>query len=174
VTRDSTSDGNPRAVDPSQAFVLISYRRDDTGVDTARLHDRLAIEYGEDRVLMDIHDVPLGIDHVDHLRAQIERCSAVLVMIGTEWMAMTNGRGQRRLEQAEDPVRAEVALALQQKHIQVIPVLVQNASMPPTEDLPADIRLLARRNWIQVRPERWNEDVERLLIGLQKTMGPIG
>jgi hypothetical protein len=173
VTSDSTWNGNPRALDPSQAFVLISYRRDETGIETARLHDRLATEYGEDRVFLDIHDVPLGIDHVDHLRAQIERCSAVIVMIGSEWIAMTNGRGQRRLEQADDPVLAEVALALQQKHIQVIPLLVQNASMPPAEDLPADIRLLARRNWIRLRPERWDEDVERLLIGLRRTMGAI-
>ncbi len=171
MTIDSTSNGNPRAIDPSEKFVLISYRRDDTGVETTRLHDRLATEYGEDRVFLDIHDVPLGIDHVDHLRAQIERCSAVIVMIGSQWMAMTNDRGQRRLELADDPVRAEVALALLQKHIQVIPLLIQNASMPPAEDLPADIRLLARRNWIRLRPERWDDDVERLLIGLRKTMG---
>jgi hypothetical protein len=171
VPRDFTSNGNPRALDRSQAFVLISYRRDDTGIETGRLHDRLATEYGKDCVFMDIHDAPLGIDHVDHLRAQFERCSAVIVIIGSEWMAMTDGRGQRRLEQADDPVRAEVALALQQKHIQVIPLLVQNTSMPPSEELPADTRLLARRNWIRLRPERWDEDVERLLIGLQKTMG---
>lgn len=170
MSRDSTTQGNPRSVDPSHAFVLISYRRGDTRVETARLHDRLAEEYGPERVFLDIHDVPLGIDFVDHVRAKIAGCSAVIVMMGTRWLTITDDRGQRRLDDPNDPVRVEVAAALQQKHIGVIPVIVQNASMPSAEDLPADIRLLARRNWIQLRPEQWDEGIASLLRGLEPTM----
>jgi TIR domain len=170
VSRDSTTQGNPRTVDPSQAFVLISYRRRDTAAETARLHDRLAAEYGAERVFLDIHDIPLGIDFVDHVRTVIDRCSAVIVMIGTQWLTITDESGQRRLDDPDDPVRMEVAAALQQKHIGVIPVIVQNASLPSPKDLPADIRLLARRNCIQLQPEQWDEGVERLLRALKPTM----
>ena len=42
--------------------------------------------------------------------------------------------------------------------------------MPSAEDLPEDIRLLARRNGIQLRPEQWRESVERLLKELDRVM----
>ena len=171
MNKDSTSNGNPRWIDPAQAFVLISYRRADTGVESQRLYDRLAEVYGADRVFMDVRDVLIGVDHVEKLRAQIERCSAVLVVIGPAWLAATDERGQRRLDLPDDPVRAEVALALKQKHIQVIPVLVRNASLS-ADGLPANIRLLARRNWIVLRPEHWEDDVERLMLGLQTSLPP--
>jgi hypothetical protein len=66
-------------------------------------------------------------------------------------------------------VRAEIRAALQQK-IPVIPVTVQNAAMPQAEDLPDDIRLLARRNGIQLDAARWRTDVERLIKELDQLM----
>jgi hypothetical protein len=65
-------------------------------------------------------------------------------------------------------VRAEIRAALQQ--IPVIPVTVQNAAMPQAEDLPDDIRLLARRNGIQLDAARWRTDVERLIKELDQLM----
>ena len=67
-------------------------------------------------------------------------------------------------------MRAEIAAALTQK-IPVIPVIVQNAAMPSADDLPENIRLLDRRNGIQLRPEQWRDGVERLLRELDPVMG---
>jgi hypothetical protein len=75
------------------------------------------------------------------------------------------------LDNTNDVVRAEVAAALNQK-IPVIPVLVQNAEMPPEEDLPEDIRSLARRNGMELSHTCWKADVERLLKELDGVMGP--
>ena len=75
-----------------------------------------------------------------------------------------------RLDNEDDLVRAEIAAALTQR-IPVIPVVVQNAAMPIADDLPEDIRLLARRNGIQLRPEQWRDGVERLLRELDPVMG---
>lgn len=67
-------------------------------------------------------------------------------------------------------MRAEIATALKQKMISVIPVLVQDASMPVADELPDDIRPLVRRNGIQLRAEQWKEGVERLLKELDTVM----
>jgi hypothetical protein len=66
-------------------------------------------------------------------------------------------------------LRSEIRAALQQK-IPVIPVTVQNAAMPQAEDLPDDIRLLARRNGIQLDATRWRTDVERLIRELDRVI----
>jgi TIR domain len=160
----------PESTASALARLFLCYRRDDTADAAGRLRDKLAGSYGDDRVFMDIDSVPLGIDFVEHVREQISGCAAVIVMIGRRWLTLKDKRRRRRLDNEDDLVRAEIAAALTQK-IPVIPVVVQNASMPIADDLPEDIRLLARRNGIQLRPEQWREGVERLLRELDPVMG---
>jgi hypothetical protein len=154
---------------PERTMLFLCYRREDTQDAAARLHDRLADAYGYDSVFLDIASVPLGVDFVEHVTEQICRCSAVVVMIGRQWLTLQDKRGNRRLDDLEDLVRVEIATALSQK-ILVIPVLVQNASMPDREDLPDDLRLLTRRNGIALRHDQWREGVARLLKELDPVM----
>ena len=149
--------------------IFLCYRREDTQDAAGRLHDRLVDAYGPERVFMDIDSVPLGIDFVEHVAEQIGKCSAVIVMIGKQWHTIKDKKRRRRLDNEDDLVRAEIRSALQQK-IPVIPVTVQNAAMPQAEDLPEDIRLLARRNGIQLDATRWRTDVERLVKELDRVM----
>jgi hypothetical protein len=122
-------------------------------------------------VFMDIDSVPLGIDFVEHVTEQIGRCSAVVVMIGRQWLTVTDKRGRRRLDLEEDLVRVEIASALQRR-IPVIPVLVQDADMPSADDLPESIRLLARRNGITLTGAAWRAGVDRLIKELDRVMKP--
>jgi hypothetical protein len=114
---------NDQAEKDRAPTVFISYRREDSSDVAGRLHDRLVDAYGRDRVFMDIDSIPAGIDFVDHVSEQIARCSAVLVVIGKQWLKAKGKGRRRRLDTENDFVRAEVAAALQQK-IRVIPVLV--------------------------------------------------
>lgn len=150
--------------------LFLCYRREDTQDSAGRLHDRLVDVYGLERVFMDIDSVPLGIDFVEHVTEQIGKCSAVIVMIGKQWHKIKDKKRRRRLDNEDDLVRAEIRAALQQK-IPVIPVTVQNAAMPQADDLPDDIRRLARRNGIALRHDQWREGVERLLRELNPVMG---
>ena len=160
----------PTADHRSRRAIFLCYRREDTQDAAGRLHDRLTAAFGNDRVFMDIDSVPLGIDFVEHVREQISGCTAVIVMIGRRWLTMKDKKRRRRLDDEDDLVRTEIRAALQQK-VPVIPIVVQNAEMPTASDLPDDIRPLARRNGIHLRPEQWKEGVERLLKALNKAMG---
>ena len=151
--------------------IFLCYRREDTQDAAGRLHDRLVNAYGQERVFMDIDSMPLGIDFVEHVTEQIAKCNAVIVMIGKQWHAIKDKKRRRRLDNEDDLVRAEIRAALRQK-IPVIPVTVQNAAMPQPDDLPDDIRLLARRNGIDLSATRWTTDVERLLKELDRVMKP--
>jgi hypothetical protein len=159
---------------PARAATLfLCYRREDTQDAAGRLHDRLVDAYGAERVFMDIDSVPLGIDFVEHVAEQISRCSAVIVMIGRQWLKLKDKRRRRRLDNDDDLVRVEIAAALTQG-VPVIPVLVQDVSMPEQELLPDNIRPLARRNGIALSATRWRTDVERLLRELDRVMKPSG
>lgn len=149
--------------------LFICYRRDDTSDAAGRLHDNLANKYGDNRVFMDIDSVPLGADFVEHVTSEIASCSAVIVMIGRQWLSATDKKGRRRLDSTEDLVRVEIAAAVQ-RQIPVIPVLVHEADMPSAEDLPENIRPLSRRNGIDLSGPAWRGGIERLIKELDRVM----
>lgn len=150
-------------------MLFICYRRDDTFDAAGRLHDNLAAAFGDARVFMDIDSVPLGTDFVEHVSNEIASCSAVIVMIGHQWLTAANKQGRRRLDIADDMVRVEISAALQ-RNIPVIPVLVHDTEMPTADELPDDIRPLARRNGIDLSGPAWRGGVQRLINELDRVM----
>jgi hypothetical protein len=126
--------------------------------------------HGKDTVFMDVDDVPYGVDFVDHIENVLGSCAVMVVMIGPSWTTITDKKGRRKLDQPDDLVRGEIAAALKRK-IPVIPVLVEDASMPDAEDVPDDIRGLTRRNFIELTHRRWEADVQQVLRAVEKLMG---
>lgn len=70
--------------------------------------------------------------------------------------------GRRRLDDPEDWVRREVASGLAGRAV-VTPVLVGHARLPTIEELPEPLQALPGRQAIEVRPERFDDDVEDLI-----------
>ena len=90
----------------------------------------------------------------------------VLVIIGPDWVTAEDEHGKRRLDDPNDFVRLEVEVALR-ADMPVIPVLVSNARMPVTAELPPSMRSLVSRNGMPVRPDPdFNNDMNRLFAGL--------
>ena len=56
---------------------------------------------------------------------------------------------------------SRIAAAIGQ-NVPVVPVFVRGARMPLPEDLPLEIRGLARRNGLHLAHEQWAEGVQRL------------
>lgn len=150
--------------------VFISYRRNDSGGQTGRLFDALVRRFGAGRCFRDIEDLEPGIDFPEALEKALAECEAMLVMIGPGW-ASASADGVRRLEQADDFVRIEVAAGLARKNVRVIPVRVGGADMPKPAELPAELQPLLRRNAIELSDTRWDYDVRRLGDTLAKHMG---
>jgi hypothetical protein len=141
--------------------IFINYRRDDSTGHAGRLFDRLSGRFPE-RVFMDIDTIEPGIDFVDTIEHAVGCCEVLIVMIGRDWLFLSDATGRRRLDNPSDFVRLEIASALE-RNIRVIPVLVEGASMPRPEDLPPELARLTRRNAIELSEARWAFDVDRLI-----------
>jgi hypothetical protein len=153
---------------PRRANIFISYRRGDSAGHTGRLFDRLSHRFPE-RVFMDVDTIQPGIDFVESIEQAVGCCEVVVVMIGREWLSLTDAAGRRRLDDPGDFVRLEIATALA-RDICVIPVLVEGAAMPRPEDLPPDLARLTRRNAIELSDARWTFDVNRLIVAIEKVL----
>src|SRR3954453_16978512 len=94
-------------------MIALSYRRQDSSPVAGRLYDRLQVEFGKGHVFMDFDSIPYGVDFRDHIRQMIEQSELVVAMIGADWLGK-KGR-HRRIDEATDFVRLEIAYALERK-----------------------------------------------------------
>jgi hypothetical protein len=152
--------------------VFISYRREEAAGHAGRLRDSLCARYGDDHVFMDLEMAP-GIDFVDELDRELGRCDVLLVVIGRAWCTVRDAHDRLRLEDPHDFVRREIETALARPDVLVVPVLVQGATMPSSEQLPETLRLLARRNAVDLSDVRWSFDVDRLASHLRRKTASV-
>lgn len=149
--------------------VFLSYRREDSDGHTGRLRDWLVHRFGEERVFQDVDGIEPGEDFVEKLGEKLTDCDIVLVMIGRQWLTVTDADGRRRIDDPHDWVRLEIQMALE-RGVTVVPVLVGGARMPSEADLPVSLAPLARRNAVTMGPH-WAADVERLAGAIERVAG---
>jgi hypothetical protein len=141
--------------------IFISYRREDSRGYAGRLQGDLSRRYTNEAVFRDI-EIPPGVDFAEHINGLIDKCNVVLVLIGNSWINARDGEGNRRLDKDTDWVRLEIERALARSDVEVIPVLVDGAKLPPREELPPSLASLRRLNAFEVSDRRWDYDVSEL------------
>ena len=149
-------------------IVFLSYRRTDSSDITGRMYDRLEAHFGRDSIFKDVDSVPLGINFQKHIEGTVAICSAMVVVIGRQWLGQEGGTNPRnRLQDSRDFVRIEIEAALK-RGIPIIPTFVQGATIPPEDDLPESLRELRFRNGIPLRSDPdFNRDMQRLIAALE-------
>lgn len=151
--------------------IFISYRRDDSAGYAGRLFDHLAARFGAKNVFMDIDTIEPGEDFRKVVENAVGTCDVVLAMIGKQWLSMLDAQGQRRLDDPRDWVQAEIASALANPRVRVIPVLVRDASMPGNHELPDELKELAWRNAIELSDTRFQHDANKLIGVIERVTG---
>lgn len=151
--------------------VFISYRRADSASAAGRMDDQLVARFGRAHVFKDVDSIPPGVNFEHFIEDAIGRSSVVLVLIGPRWLNATAGAlRRRRLDDPGDFVRIEIETALR-LGVPIIPVPVENASMPPAARLPVSLRPLASLNALSVRPDPdFHRDMERVGIAVERAM----
>ena len=168
VTTPSKPSNSPTVIETAKG-IFISYRRDDAAMAAGRLADHLIGHFGSDKVFMDIDTIEPGEDFVDVIEKAVHGCKVLIAVIGKEWLNVTDDNGKRRLDNSNDFVRLDIATALD-RGIRVIPILVNGAIMPQTDDLPEPLKKLARRNAQEFIDKRFRDDVKQLVSIIEKVL----
>src|SRR5438132_9014063 len=131
--------------------IMISYRREDSGLVTGRIFDRLVATYGRDAVFRDIDNIPYGVDFRAHVNEVLGTSDIIVAVIGPRWFGPKPW--QNRFNNRTDPVRIEIEAALR-KNTPLIPVLVLGAPMPSARSLPDSMKEFAYRNAVEIGSDR--------------------
>lgn len=149
--------------------IFISYRREDTAFPAAWLFDRLVAHYGDGQVFKDINAIQPGDNFAEVIRSAVGSCDVLLVLIGGQWLTITDDNGQRRIDRPDDFVRLEVQAALS-RDIRVIPILAGAARMPSAEELPECLVKLADKQALELDPAHFDSATDRLLAVLDQAL----
>jgi SIR2-like domain/TIR domain len=147
--------------------VFISYRRSDAPSASRQLAEALKLRFGSEEVFFDTRDVAAGSKWRSDAVLRVQEADVVLAVIGPHWVAVAEERAHRsKLDPTvEDVVRLEIETAFKHGRI-VVPVLVDDAEMPPRETLPKPFRPLADVQAQMLRHASWDRDVEALAEAL--------
>ena len=120
--------------------IFISYRRDDAGGHAGRIFDRLRHWFDDNEIFFDVNTLDTGDVFPEHIDKAIRSTTAVLVVIGPDWLKALN---QRAEDSKIDFVRREIAVAIERQRAgkaEVLPVLVGGATRPSCNDLHENVR----------------------------------
>lgn len=149
--------------------IFINYRKDDSRWNALALYNELQKYFDKDQIFKDFNTILPGDDFVFSIENALRKCDVLLVIIGKTWLDIADEKGRRRLDDPDDFVRLEVSTALS-RNIQVIPVLFDNVSMPRADDLPENMRMLYRRQFVQIDNTRFEDDVRNLAEAINKVL----
>jgi hypothetical protein len=149
--------------------IFLNYRRDDGREVAVLLFEMLLREFGEKNVFLD-ETMTTGIVFPKLLRKEVAACDIFLAIIGPSWLEIVDDKGHRRLDDPNDFVRMEIALALD-RDIPVIPILLKGTKIPRGDQLPPDLQHLSVRLAFEIRDTTLRADCDRLISEL-KTIVP--
>ena len=135
--------------------IYISYRPEDASSLAGRLYERLLGYFPQNTIFMDLDRVAHGEEFVRTIEEAIESSAILIAVIGKQWLISD-------LENLEDYVHLELTAAFK-RNIRVIPVLVEEASMPRYDELPDDLKALAPLHALRIRDANFDADYRHLV-----------
>jgi len=75
--------------------IFISYRREQASGVAGRLYERLADQFGETQVFMDVASIEAGVDFTEVITRAVASCEVLLAVIGPGWLTAPDEAGQR-------------------------------------------------------------------------------
>jgi TIR domain len=144
------------------ARIFISYRSSDGRDKATSLARELGQRFGDAAVFLDKDDLRGGSRWREEIARTLGHQVALLLLLTPDLLGAVGDDGRPRIHDADDPVRRELATALD-NGAHVIPVLCDGVEAAPDSDtLPPPFDRLADFTWRRLRAYDWPGDVNRL------------
>ena len=147
--------------------IFISYRREEAAAYARVLKVALKGRFPDAKVFMDVDSIEAGLDFREEIREAVGSCAVLVALVSPQWATLKGKRGPRRLDDPDDFVRFELSTALD-RHVPVIPVLVDGARPLRRPELPSELQRLARLQALELSlDDRYQYDADRLFNVIQ-------
>ncbi|MFE3176893.1 toll/interleukin-1 receptor domain-containing protein [Amycolatopsis sp. NPDC059090] len=150
--------------------VFVNYRVGDEAAVAGLLVEQLKVKLGQGEVFHVSQDAVAGSLFAEEIEGALRQCSVVIVVIGEKWL---DDLRHRRLHDPDDWVRREIRLALEGGK-RLVPVLIDDATLPAREKLPVDIRALLDHQYRRLHRRSIPQDIDRIVAELIHEVPELG
>ena len=148
--------------------IFISYRREETAYPAGWLFDRLGSRFGEDQIFKDVDSIDPGDDFMERITTAVGSCDVLLALIG-DGVADRDRRGRRspaRQPEGLRPPRDRGRLGA--RHPRRAGARRRRGDARGSRSSPPSLAPLTRRQALELSPQRFDFDTNRLLDVLEK------
>jgi hypothetical protein len=152
------------------SLVFINYLTGD-GDGIAVLIDReLSRTFGPDKIFHAGRSIPPGADWETAIRTALRRSRALVAVIGPRWLntVASAATPERSPHWTEQEIQAALA-----DDKQVIPVLIDQTPPPSSDDLPAALAPLAKRQYIRLEHTDVESAIDRLTAAIAQQVSGL-
>jgi pterin-4a-carbinolamine dehydratase len=137
-------------------YLFISYRRQDTQWIARALYRHLSEGFGAHHIFMDRIEIRGGDQWKSKIDDALQKSTAVLVIIGPQWLDIYDNYRRLRIDNENDWVRTEIRVALNHRKL-LIPLYVDGADLiTDPRHLPGDIQGLIDSQGIVLNENNWD------------------
>lgn len=146
--------------------VFLNFRNGDGQHAAAHVYSALTQRFDKSQIFRSSESIEIGDDFVERLSAAPRECEVLLAFIGRHWLEIRNARGERRLFDADDWVRREIAAAIDAGR-RVAPILLDGAALPARSELPEDIAKLPDFQYVHFDARDTRSGIDALIRRLE-------
>lgn len=128
-------------------LVFLSYRREDTAWAAGRLYGQLNSVFNGN-IFWDYDSIKPGADWIDAINEALDSTVVLIAVIGKKWLTLKRG-GKPRIFDPKDKLVEEIEIALDKGKV-VVPVLIDDVTMPTASQLPRRIKDLSRKQALRI------------------------
>jgi hypothetical protein len=145
--------------------IFINYRHEDMPFAASTLYREIKARFGPENIFFDTGTLRPGMPFLDAITSRLSNTAgAFLALIGPSWLSAMETRRRRG---DDDYVSKEIELGLRNGWT-VIPVLLNDATLPDRHELPLAIKALPSYQVAHVRQASLDEDISALLARLDE------
>jgi len=155
------------AIAQAAGKIFLCYRREDSAGHAGRIYDQLKRRF-PGRVFMDVAGIGVGTRWAEVIEQTLGSCGVAVILIGRRWLERGPG-GTRRIDDPQDPLRAEITTALRLE-LRIIPLLVAGAAVPQSDELPQDVAPIGDWQALRIDDDDFDHDSARLIEALERQL----
>jgi len=160
------ADGGPAEAPGPPLRIFINYRHEDAPFAASALYRELKERFGAENIFYDGGTLRPGMPFLNEIKAHLNgTAGAFIALIGPSWESAMDAR--RRRPDDDDYVVEEIELGLRNGWT-VIPVLLNDATLPKPAGLPPSIRALPGNQVAHLRQASLDGDIEDLSARLDE------
>lgn len=152
------------------ARIFLCYRSSDNDLTSLYFDEKLSEVFGKDNIFRARRSIEPGDSYEEMIEHALKECEVMLVIIGSRWLESLEVRAEGSTAEQQDWVRTEIATALGNPAVKVIPVLLNRVPRLDPALLPPDITALASKQYLSFDDVNAAWCLDRLVATLKRVL----